>query len=126
MTPDFGDFSTKKPVDGLSNQYSWLSNPRLEVHSLYGPLIQQALIEWGRRKLYLALDTSMLWDEFCLIRIAVVYRGRAVPLCGKCYSTAAVVWRMQPIKTCCSRLRSCCPSAARWCSWLTVALPIPI
>jgi len=58
----------------------WLNNPRIEVHSLYGPLIQQALAEWGRRKLYLALDTSMLWGQFCLIRIAVVYRGRAVPL----------------------------------------------
>jgi hypothetical protein len=35
----------------------WLNNPRIEVHSLYGPLIQQALAEWGRCKLYLALDT---------------------------------------------------------------------
>jgi hypothetical protein len=58
----------------------WLNNPRIEVHSLYGPLIQQALAEWGHRKLYLALDTSMLWGKFCLIRISVVYRGRAVPL----------------------------------------------
>lgn len=61
----------------------WLSNPRIEVHRLYSPLIQQALIEWGRRMLYLALDTSMLWDKFCVIRIAVVYRGRAVPLVWK-------------------------------------------
>jgi hypothetical protein len=61
----------------------WLSNPRIRVHSLYGPLIQQALAEWGQRKLYLALDTSMLWSEFCLVRIAVVYRGRAVPLVWK-------------------------------------------
>jgi hypothetical protein len=61
----------------------WLSNPRIEVHSLYGPLIQQALAEWGQHKLYLAVDTSMLWDEFCLVRIAVVYRGRAVPLVWK-------------------------------------------
>ena len=61
----------------------WLSNSRIEVHSLYGPLIQQALAEWGQRKLYLALDTSMLWGKYCLIRISVVYRGRAVPLVWK-------------------------------------------
>ena len=61
----------------------WLNNPRIEVHSLYGPLIQQALAEWGQRKLYLALDTSMLWGQYCLIRISVVYRGRAVPLVWK-------------------------------------------
>lgn len=58
----------------------WLNNPRIEVHRLYGPLIQQALAEWGPCALYLALDTSMLWGTYCLIRLSVVYRGRAVPL----------------------------------------------
>ena len=45
-----------------------------------GPLIQQALAEWGTRVLSLALDTSMLWDAYCLVRISRVYRGRAVPI----------------------------------------------
>lgn len=58
----------------------WLDNKRIQVHSLYGPIIQEALIEWGENVLYLALDTSMLWDQYCLIRISVVYRGRAIPL----------------------------------------------
>jgi hypothetical protein len=57
-----------------------LNNSRIEVHRLYGPLIRQALVEWGSGKLYLALDTSLLWGQYCLIRISVVYRGRAVPL----------------------------------------------
>ena len=38
----------------------WLANERIDVHQLYGPLIQQALGGWGRHTLYLALDTSML------------------------------------------------------------------
>jgi hypothetical protein len=58
----------------------WLGNPRIEVPTLYGPLIQQALQEWGEHTVYLALDTSMLWNQYCLIRLSVVYRGRAVPL----------------------------------------------
>jgi DDE family transposase len=58
----------------------WLENPRVEVHGLYAPLIQQAVVEWGKHTLYLALDTSMLWNRYCLIRISVVYRGRAVPV----------------------------------------------
>lgn len=58
----------------------WLANERIKVHSLYGPLIQEALTEWGTSTLYLALDTSMLWDQYCLIRISVIYRGRAIPL----------------------------------------------
>jgi len=58
----------------------WLDNKRIQVHTLYGPIIQEALTEWGENVLYLALDTSMLWDQYCLIRISVIYRGRAVPL----------------------------------------------
>ena len=58
----------------------WLNNPRIKVAELYGPLIQQALAEWGSYKLYLALDTSMLWNKYCIARIAVIYRGRAVPI----------------------------------------------
>jgi Transposase DDE domain len=58
----------------------WLENDRIDVHALYGPLIQQALAEWGTQVLYLALDTSMLWETYCLVRISLVYRGRAVPI----------------------------------------------
>ena len=58
----------------------WLANRRIEVAPLYGPLIEQALQEWGTHTLYLALDTSMLWNQYCLIRLSVVYRGRAVPV----------------------------------------------
>jgi hypothetical protein len=58
----------------------WLENDRIDVHALYGPLLQQALAEWGNAVLYLALDTSLLWESYCLVRISLVYRGRAVPL----------------------------------------------
>ena len=61
----------------------WLDNGRIKEHKLYGPLIRQALAEWGSSKLYLALDTSMLWNQYCIIRISVIYRGRAVPLVWK-------------------------------------------
>jgi hypothetical protein len=61
----------------------WMNNDRIKVVPLYGPLIQQALAEWSTNRLYLALDTSMLWNQYCIVRIAVVYRGRAVPLVWK-------------------------------------------
>ncbi len=58
----------------------WLDNDKIKVHDLYGPLIQQALADWGAHRLYLALDTSLLWDQYCVVRISVVFRGRAVPV----------------------------------------------
>lgn len=58
----------------------WLHNPRINVQKLYSPLIAQALAAWGEPCITLIEDTSMLWDEYCLIRLSVQYRGRAVPL----------------------------------------------
>src|SRR5215510_9253033 len=58
----------------------WTEKARIAVPALYGPLRQQALAEWGTQVLYLALDTSMLWETYCLVRLSLVYRGRAVPI----------------------------------------------
>lgn len=58
----------------------WLDNHRIKPEALYGPLIEKALVSWMGKRVYVALDTSMLWNTYCLIRLAVIYRGRAVPL----------------------------------------------
>ena len=61
----------------------WLGNTKIDPVRIYGPLITSALRNWGEHRLVLALDTSVLFEKFCLIRVAVLFRGRAVPL----YST---------------------------------------
>lgn len=61
----------------------WFHNERIQINKLYAPIIQTSLASWQGVTIYLALDTSMLWDEFCHIRISVIYRGRAVPLVWK-------------------------------------------
>jgi hypothetical protein len=58
----------------------FLDNERIEVHRLYGPLLQQALREWDHKTLYVALDTSMLWNTYCIVRLSLIYRGRAIPI----------------------------------------------
>lgn len=50
----------------------WLENQAIEPTMLYGPLITQALRHWGKQRLVLALDTSLLFEQFCLIRVAVL------------------------------------------------------
>ncbi len=58
----------------------WLDNNRIAVEPLYGPLIEQAVVGWAGTRMSVALDTSMLWNTSCLIRLSVISRGRAVPL----------------------------------------------
>lgn len=50
----------------------WLQNARIEVHCLSAPLLQQAVAAWGNHTLYLALDTTMLWNRYCVIRISLI------------------------------------------------------
>ena len=74
----------------------WLDNDKIDALSLYGPLIEQALVPWGDQVLYVALDTSMLWNTYCLIRLSVIYRGRAIPLvwCVLHHGSAQVAFKV--------------------------------
>src|SRR5262245_37529108 len=69
-----------------------VDNDKIDILSLNGPLTQQALAEWGEQALYGALDTSMLWNTCCLIRLSLIYRARAVPLvwCVRQHGSAQV------------------------------------
>jgi len=60
----------------------WLSNRRIDVEAFYGPLILWAIQHWQNpgQPLLLALDTTMLWNRFCVVVVSVVAHGRAIPL----------------------------------------------
>ncbi|MDD5037507.1 MAG: hypothetical protein PHE55_22495 [Methylococcaceae bacterium] len=61
----------------------WLSNRRISVLHLYGALLRQVLADFKDRRGYLALDTTMLWDIYCVVYLSLVYRGRMIPLVWK-------------------------------------------
>lgn len=48
--------------------------------SAHHALMQQALSMWGKQRLYLSLDTTVVWNCFCIQRVGVVYRGRTLPV----------------------------------------------
>jgi hypothetical protein len=58
----------------------WLHNPKINPMAVYLPFVQKALLEWTGETMYLALDTSQLWNRYAIVRLALVYRGRALPL----------------------------------------------
>jgi hypothetical protein len=64
----------------------WLSNRRIDVMSAHHALLKQALSTWQHKRLYLSLDTTMVWNCFCIVWVGVVYRGRTIP----------VAWRVVP------------------------------
>ncbi|MGA0909275.1 MAG: transposase, partial [Burkholderiaceae bacterium] len=60
----------------------WLANSRIDVESLYGPLVLWAIQHWQQpgQALHLALDTTVLWNRCCVVVLSVVCHGRAIPL----------------------------------------------
>lgn len=58
----------------------WLHNPKIEPGWIYANLIRTALRTWAGEQAVLALDTSQLWEKFTLVRLSLVYRGRALPI----------------------------------------------
>jgi hypothetical protein len=58
----------------------FMDNQRIAVIAIYMPLVLAALSGWRQQRLYLALDTTVLWNRFCMIHLSVVCCGRAVPL----------------------------------------------
>ena len=60
----------------------WLANSRIDVEALYGPLVLWAIQHWQTpgQALHLALDTTVLWNRYCVVVLSVVCHGRAIPL----------------------------------------------
>jgi hypothetical protein len=58
----------------------FLHNSAIDPKEWYKPLVQSSLKDWpADMLLYIALDTTAL-TPFVLIRVSLIYRGRAIPL----------------------------------------------
>ena len=73
------------PASVIRRFRRFLDNKRIEVHPLYAPLFAQALQGWDHKTVYVALDTSLLWNTYCIVRLSLIYRGRAIPIVWKVF-----------------------------------------
>ncbi|MGD1905966.1 MAG: transposase [Leptolyngbyaceae cyanobacterium] len=55
-------------------------NPHISAERFYNRLLQQALQAFEGSSVTLTLDTSMLWDQFCLVEVCLVWGGRSFTL----------------------------------------------
>lgn len=60
----------------------WVDNIHLSIQALYAPLLQAALREWEPNgRVFVAFDVSVIkGTPFVLVRLSLIYRGRAIPL----------------------------------------------
>ena len=76
----------------------WLSNRRIDVVAAHQALMQQALSQWQSQRLYLSLDTTVVWNCFCIIWVGVVYRGRTVPIAWRVVAQSSSTVRLWTIQ----------------------------
>lgn len=58
----------------------FVHNPNISSETFYHPLLQQFLKAWKGTAMTLTLDTSLLWNQYCLIEVCLVWGGRSIPL----------------------------------------------
>jgi hypothetical protein len=58
----------------------FLHNEQITAERYYEPLLRQALSAFAGEAILLTLDTSMLWDQFCLVDVCFVWGGRSFTL----------------------------------------------
>ena len=76
----------------------WLSNRRINVVAAHHTLIRQALSQWSSERLYLSLDTTLVWNCFCIVWVGVVYRGRTVPVAWRVVAQSSSTVRLWTIQ----------------------------
>ena len=63
--------------------HRFVHNSKIKVRSLYVPLVMAAISNWNGQRLYLALDTTVLWNRYCMIHLSIICGGRAIPFLWK-------------------------------------------
>ena len=58
----------------------WLHNHKIDTERIYDAIIRDALRNWAGYRIILALDTTMLQDKACAVRVSMIYLGRAIPI----------------------------------------------
>ena len=64
----------------LERLHYLLRNPAIDAATYYEPLLKHLLQAWRGAAMTLVLDTSMLWDQYCLIEVCLAWGGRSIVL----------------------------------------------
>lgn len=71
---------------------------RAQVAQSHQALVRQALSGWKQQRLYLSLDTTVVWNCFCIVWVGVVYRGRTVPVAWRVVAQSSSTVRLWTIQ----------------------------
>lgn len=77
----------------------WLHNSKINPSLVYYYLIKAVLRAWTGQTVYLALDPTSLWGRFTVVRLALIYRGRAIPISWTVLSSGSTSVALRDYRT---------------------------
>jgi hypothetical protein len=97
----FGVYVQSRATYAQSHQRRFqrcLSNRRIDVMAAHHALVSHALSQWGNERMYLSVDTTLVWNCFCIVWVGVVYRGRTVPIAWRVVAQSSSTVRLWTIQ----------------------------
>jgi hypothetical protein len=67
--------------------WRFLNNPHVDPAAYYRPFISKVLAGWAGKDVLVAIDTTSPKGQCVVCRIALVYRGRSIPLVWRSFAT---------------------------------------
>jgi hypothetical protein len=64
----------------MERLHYFVHNDHICAQTFYAPLLRHFLQAFAGEALALTLDTSMLWDQFCLVNVCLIWGGRSISL----------------------------------------------
>lgn len=58
----------------------FMNNPVINAETFYALVLKHLLQNWAGQAMTLVLDTSMMWDKYCLIEVTLAWGGRSLML----------------------------------------------
>ncbi len=83
--------SRAKAASRVRRLRRFLANGHVKVRDYYDGLIRAALAGWAKQTIYVAIDTTDVANRLVICRLAVLYRGRALPLVWQVYERSSVM-----------------------------------
>ena len=105
--------SAAKAASRVRRLRRFLANAHVNVRAYYDTLLRQALVGWTGATLYLVLDTTTLAGKLVILRVSLVYRGRAIPLVWEVYERKSVSLPFAAYKEVLAHLNTLLPPDAR-------------
>lgn len=105
--------SPAKAASRIRRLRRFLANPRVDGRAYYDVLVRGALADWAGQTLLLILDTTTVAGRLVVLRVSLVYRGRAIPLGWQVYERKSVSLPLSLYREVLGHVRSLLPPGVK-------------